>query len=145
MTTDVCARGVDVAKVNIVINYDFPSSHEDKDPSAASAAAPQDPVSIAADTYLHRVGRAGRFGNRGLAVSFLSSELDRKVCPQITDFLLVFKVDSFILTFKFVTSTQVFDCVQARFKTKIEELPEEIDTSSYMPTAGVSGGSEFLG
>jgi ATP-dependent RNA helicase UAP56/SUB2 len=79
VTTDVCARGVDVAKVNIVINYDFPSSHEDKDPSAAAAATPQDPVSIAADTYLHRVGRAGRFGNRGLAVSFLSSELDRKV------------------------------------------------------------------
>jgi len=117
VTTDVCARGVDVAKVNIVINYDFPSSHEDKDPSASAAATPQDPVSIAADTYLHRVGRAGRFGNRGLAVSFLSSELDRKV----------------------------FDCVQARFKTKIEELPEEIDTSSYMPTAGVAGGSEFLG
>ena len=103
------------------------------------------PVSIAADTYLHRVGRAGRFGNRGLAVSFLSSELDRKVCPLITDFVLVFKVDSFVLSFRFVTSTQVFDCVQARFKTKIEELPEEIDTSSYMPTAGVSGGSEFLG
>jgi superfamily II DNA/RNA helicase len=81
VTTDVCARGVDVAKVNIVINYDFPSSHEDKDPSASAAATPQDPVSIAADTYLHRVGRAGRFGNRGLAVSFLSSELDRKVWP----------------------------------------------------------------
>jgi len=117
VTTDVCARGVDVAKVNIVINYDFPSSHEDKEPGATAATTPQDPVSIAADTYLHRVGRAGRFGNRGLAVSFLSSELDRKV----------------------------FDCVQARFKTKIEELPEEIDTSSYMPTAGVSGGSEFMG
>ncbi len=86
MTTDVCARGVDVAKVNIVINYDFPSSHEDKDPSAAAAATPQDPVSIAADTYLHRVGRAGRFGNRGLAVSFLSSELDRKV-PSLCIFL----------------------------------------------------------
>ena len=40
---------------------------------------------------------------------------------------------------------QVFECVQARFKTKIEELPEEIDTSSYMPRAGVVGGSEFLG
>jgi hypothetical protein len=44
-----------------------------------------------------------------------------------------------------LTRVQVFDCVQARFKTKIEELPEEIDTSSYMPTAGVAGGSEFLG
>jgi hypothetical protein len=47
--------------------------------------------------------------------------------------------------FKILTIDQVFDCVQARFKTKIEELPEEIDTSSYMPTAGVAGGSEFLG
>ena len=54
-----------------------------------------------------------------------------------------------LLPFSFLISVltifQVFDCVQARFKTKIEELPEEIDTSSYMPTAGVAGGSEFLG
>ena len=49
------------------------------------------------------------------------------------------------LKFVLFISVQVFECVQARFKTKIEELPEEIDTSSYMPTAGVSGGSEFMG
>jgi hypothetical protein len=104
VTTDVCARGVDVAKVNIVINYDFPSSHEDKDPSASAAATPQDPVSIAADTYLHRVGRAGRFGNRGLAVSFLSSELDRKVWPPAfcctqTFLFIVIRIS---LTFRFL-------------------------------------------
>jgi ATP-dependent RNA helicase UAP56/SUB2 len=79
VTTDVYARGTDDVKVNVVINYDFPSWYEDKKPGATAATTPQDPVSIAADTYLHRVGRAGRFGNRGLAVSFLSSELDRKV------------------------------------------------------------------
>ena len=99
MTTDVCARGVDVAKVNIVINYDFPSWYEDKKPGATAATTPQDPVSIAADTYLHRVGRAGRFGNRGLAVSFLSSELDRKVFshsnhidPALSKFFLFISV-----------------------------------------------------
>jgi len=147
VTTDVCARGVDVAKVNIVINYDFPSSHEDKDASAVASSTPQDPVSIAADTYLHRVGRAGRFGNRGLAVSFLSSELDRKVL--LTRRLFFFCAQHcFLLYFTCVFHLnfwQVFECVQARFKTKIEELPEEIDTSSYMPRAGVVGGSEFLG
>jgi hypothetical protein len=54
-------------------------------------------------------------------------------------------VDPALSKFVLFISVQVFDCVQARFKTKIEELPEEIDTSSYMPTAGVSGGSEFMG
>eukprot|EP00004_Rigifila_ramosa_P008699 TRINITY_DN19_c0_g1_i8.p1 TRINITY_DN19_c0_g1~~TRINITY_DN19_c0_g1_i8.p1 ORF type:complete len:408 (+),score=116.34 TRINITY_DN19_c0_g1_i8:47-1225(+) len=43
VATDVIARGIDVAKVNIVINYDMPAD---------------------ADTYLHRVGRAGRFGTK---------------------------------------------------------------------------------
>ncbi len=45
VTTDLCARGVDVERVNVVINYDFPGD---------------------ADTYMHRVGRAGRFGTKGM-------------------------------------------------------------------------------
>ena len=47
VTTDLAARGLDIERVNIVFNYDFP---------------------VEPDTYLHRVGRAGRFGNKGMAI-----------------------------------------------------------------------------
>ena len=62
ITTDVLSRGVDVEKVNMVINYDFPAL---------------------SDTYLHRVGRAGRFGTNGTTVSFVSSEEDERVLAEV--------------------------------------------------------------
>ncbi len=49
--TDVFARGIDNQAVNVVINFDFPG-------------APQ--------TYLNRIGRSGRYGHRGVAISFIS-------------------------------------------------------------------------
>ena len=51
VASDLFARGVDVQKVNVVINFDFPKTTE---------------------TYLHRIGRAGRFGHLGLAMSLVS-------------------------------------------------------------------------
>jgi len=53
ITTDVSARGIDVPNVDFVINYDLPDSSE---------------------TYIHRVGRTGRAGKRGTAISFCSTE-----------------------------------------------------------------------
>lgn len=50
VATDVFGRGIDIERVNIVINYDMPEN---------------------SDTYLHRVGRAGRFGTKGLAITFV--------------------------------------------------------------------------
>jgi ATP-dependent RNA helicase UAP56/SUB2 len=85
VATDLIARGIDIERVNIVINYDMPAS---------------------ADTYLHRVGRAGRFGTKGLAITFVSSSED----------------------------TEVLSSVHERFEVEIKELPEEIDTSTYMPS-----------
>ncbi|OMO61677.1 hypothetical protein CCACVL1_23321 [Corchorus capsularis] len=85
VATDLVGRGIDIERVNIVINYDMPDS---------------------ADTYLHRVGRAGRFGTKGLAITFCSSAADSDVLNQ----------------------------VQARFEVDIKELPEQIDTSTYMPS-----------
>jgi ATP-dependent RNA helicase UAP56/SUB2 len=84
VATDIFGRGIDVERVNIVINYDMPDS---------------------ADTYLHRVGRAGRFGTKGLAVSFIADEKD----------------------------AQVLNAVQERFEIDIAELPaiNELDTSLY--------------
>ena len=51
VTTDVVARGIDVQHVNIVINFDLPTS---------------------AETYLHRIGRSGRYGKKGVAINFVS-------------------------------------------------------------------------
>ncbi|KAI8572115.1 hypothetical protein RHMOL_Rhmol01G0173500 [Rhododendron molle] len=51
--TDLFTRGIDIQAVNVVINFDFPRT---------------------AETYLHRVGRSGRFGHLGLAVNLITYE-----------------------------------------------------------------------
>lgn len=48
---DLFTRGIDIQSVNVVINFDFPKNSE---------------------TYLHRVGRSGRFGHLGLAVNLIT-------------------------------------------------------------------------
>lgn len=53
VSSDLFTRGIDIQAVNVVINFDFPKSSE---------------------TYLHRVGRSGRFGHRGLAISLITYE-----------------------------------------------------------------------
>jgi translation initiation factor 4A len=53
ITTDLLARGIDVYQVSIVINYDLPNQKE---------------------TYLHRIGRSGRFGRKGNAINFVTPE-----------------------------------------------------------------------
>nr|GLL37926.1 ATP-dependent RNA helicase UAP56/SUB2 [Ipomoea trifida] len=68
VATDLVGRGIDIERVNIVINYDMPDS---------------------ADTYLHRVGRAGRFGTKGLAITFVSSSSDSGVLNQSSNFYSV--------------------------------------------------------
>jgi len=51
ITTDVWARGIDVQQVSLVINYDLPSNREN---------------------YIHRIGRSGRFGRKGVAINFVT-------------------------------------------------------------------------
>jgi len=53
VTSDLVARGIDIQSVNVVINFDFPKTPE---------------------TYLHRIGRSGRFGHLGLAVNLITYE-----------------------------------------------------------------------
>lgn len=55
VSTDLFGRGIDIERVNMVINFDMP---EGKDPK---------------ETYMHRVGRAGRFETKGISISFLST------------------------------------------------------------------------
>lgn len=64
ITTDVWARGIDVAQVSLVINYDLPINREN---------------------YLHRIGRSGRFGRKGVAINFVKSE-DIKILRDIEQF-----------------------------------------------------------
>ena len=56
ITTNVLARGIDVATVSLVVNYDIPLDQNQK----------PDP-----QTYLHRIGRSGRFGRVGVSISFV--------------------------------------------------------------------------
>jgi len=83
VSTDLFGRGIDIERVNIVINYDMPEE---------------------SDSYLHRVGRAGRFGTKGLALTFVSTDEDAEVLKK----------------------------VQERFEVNVGEMPAQIDTTSYL-------------
>merc|ERR1719187_1220343 len=80
VSTNLFGRGVDIERVNIVINYDMPQD---------------------SDEYLHRVGRAGRFGTKGLAITFVST----------------------------ADEGETMKTIQERFKVKVTPLPNEIQTS----------------
>ncbi|KAF9172530.1 RNA helicase required for poly(A+) mRNA export [Mortierella sp. AD011] len=71
VTTNVLARGIDIDRVNLVINYDLPVG---KDNNA-------DPI-----TYLHRIGRTGRFGRLGISVNFVHSHSSFMIMNQISEF-----------------------------------------------------------
>jgi ATP-dependent RNA helicase UAP56/SUB2 len=83
VSTDLFGRGIDIERVNIVINYDMPDD---------------------SDSYLHRVGRAGRFGTKGLAITFSGTDEDAEVLKK----------------------------VQERFEVNIGAMPAQIDTTSYL-------------
>jgi superfamily II DNA/RNA helicase len=76
ITTDILSRGIDIQQVSLVINYDMPRY-------------PQ--------TYIHRIGRSGRFGRKGAAINFVT------------------KKERNILTF-----------IQKLYNTEINELPSNV-------------------
>lgn len=59
------ARGIDVPAVEFVVNYDVPVMHEGRNSYG-------DP-----ETYLHRIGRTGRFGTKGIALTLLDRPIDK--------------------------------------------------------------------
>jgi ATP-dependent RNA helicase DDX6/DHH1 len=81
VTTELLSRGIDIMSVNVVINFDFPRYSE---------------------TYLHRIGRSGRFGHLGLAINFITEE-DKHDLFKIEDEL----------------------------HTKINPIPQDIDKNLY--------------
>jgi len=64
ITTDLLARGIDVQQVSLVINYDLPNNREN---------------------YIHRIGRGGRFGRKGVAINFVTDD-DRRTLRDIEQF-----------------------------------------------------------
>ncbi len=76
ITTDLLARGIDVQQVSLVINYDLPTNREN---------------------YIHRIGRSGRFGRKGVAINFVTKDDER-----------------------------LLQDVQRFYNTQIEELPSNV-------------------
>lgn len=68
ITTDIIARGIDIQQVSIVINYDVPKYRE---------------------VYIHRIGRSGRYGRKGIAINFVTED-EYRVLKDICDF---YKID----------------------------------------------------
>ncbi|KAG8852830.1 RNA helicase [Tulasnella sp. 330] len=64
ITTDDWARGIDLQQVSLVINYDLPQNREN---------------------YIHRIGRSGRFGRKGVAINFVTVE-DVKILRDIEQY-----------------------------------------------------------
>jgi translation initiation factor 4A len=77
ITTDLLARGIDVQQVSLVINYDLPTNREN---------------------YIHRIGRSGRFGRKGVSINFIV-KADVKNMRDIEQF----------------------------YNTQIEEMPGDVD------------------
>ncbi|MCJ1376237.1 RNA helicase required for poly(A+) mRNA export [Loxospora ochrophaea] len=71
ITTNVLARGIDVQSVSMVINYDVPED-------ANRRPDPQ--------TYLHRIGRTGRFGRVGVSISFVYNKPSWEALMQIQEY-----------------------------------------------------------
>ena len=81
LTTDLLSRGIDVPQVNLVINYDLPINKE---------------------TYIHRIGRCGRFGKKGISISMIKMN------------------DSY--------EVKILNRMKNYYNIDINELPEDIET-----------------
>ena len=80
ISTDLLARGIDVQQVSLVINYDIPQGIDGR------------------DNYIHRIGRSGRFGRKGVAINFVKYD----------DVNMLREIETF-------------------YSTQIDELPENIN------------------
>jgi len=80
ITTDLLARGIDIQQISLVINYDLP-------------------LITKKESYIHRIGRSGRFGRRGIAINLITPK-DSKTIKELEQF----------------------------YHTHIEEMPADIST-----------------
>ncbi len=108
IATDVAARGIDVSNVTHVVNFDIP----------------QDP-----EIYVHRIGRTGRAGNTGIAISFVSPAKLRKL--QFIERMTKTQVKRE----KIPTIQDVINAKRERLQTQIEEIIESGSFETYLPIA----------
>jgi len=71
ISTNVLARGIDVLQVTLVVNYDIPLTADNK----------PDPT-----TYIHRIGRSGRFGRKGVAINFVHNQFTKMALGEIAEY-----------------------------------------------------------
>ena len=95
ITTDVWARGIDVQQVSLVINYDLPNNRE---------------------LYIHRIGRSGRFGRKGVAINFVKNDdirilrdIEQYYSTQIDEMPMNGKKISKVCSFRI--SKEIFFCL----------------------------------
>ncbi|KAL6863921.1 DEAD domain-containing protein [Trichoderma novae-zelandiae] len=110
ITTNVLARGIDVSTVSMVINYDIPmKGRGDTEPDA--------------ETYLHRIGRTGRFGRVGVSISFV---YDKKSYDALSSIANTYGIDLVRL------DTDDWDEAEERVKEVIKKNRAQ---AAYAPSA----------
>ncbi|XP_036138951.1 uncharacterized protein LOC105839884 [Monomorium pharaonis] len=105
LTTDLTARGIDIENVNMVINFDIPA----------------DPA-----TYLHRIGRAGRYGSYGISITIISeNELSsfKKLLTSIGLNFYLFKLNPDYMEDVWANDTSTFEKVYLESETSFTKLP----------------------
>ena len=73
IATNVLARGIDVMSVNMVVNYDMPWHFTERKPDV--------------ETYLHRIGRTGRFGRQGISINMIYDKRSYDIMKHIEETL----------------------------------------------------------
>lgn len=118
LSTNLLARGIDMRKVNVVVILEMPRKF------LAKQYVGDDTIYPDCETYLHRVGRTGRYGDQGIALNFVSNPEDEKIFEQIVDFYKIttqeVKMDSL------ETLNQQLEQIDNFNKVKRDELEENI-------------------
>jgi ATP-dependent RNA helicase DDX19/DBP5 len=72
VTTNVLSRGVDIPSITAVINYDLPTDSQGR--------------AVDAEVYLHRIGRTGRFGRKGIAINLVYDDRSRRMVDDLSKY-----------------------------------------------------------
>ncbi|KAG6236928.1 RNA helicase required for poly(A+) mRNA export [Claviceps purpurea] len=130
VTTNVLSRGIDVASVSMVINYDIPTKPgpEGDEPDA--------------ETYLHRIGRTGRFGRIGVSISFV---FDQRSFDNLNAITTHFGIDLVKLPTndwdeaeELVKQVIKKNSAQASYVPKVDDSQTEADDSKPEPAEAAS-------
>lgn len=122
VATDLAGRGIDVPDVSLVVNFNMATSIE---------------------SYTHRIGRTGRAGKSGVAITFLGNE-DADVMyvfPPLPSTYLIFYALGVVILWMILTSGIRYDLKQMLMKSPISRVPEELrkhEAAQSKPTRGFS-------